>query len=350
MAKKAAKRPVPQAPKARPGGGGKPGKRRPTPVPQPPAAAAPPQQGGYYQYQQPVADQLSQPYSDALMGGAMGALPSMFQNYGQQNQMGDIYGQSTAGTLGDYGQLRNPNLAIQQQLAAQIQAIQSGADKGYDPLLDQTLGDQQRIMEETMRRQLGGDWENSSAGIEARNRFNQNANIQRGTSRFNQLQGLLSQQQAGMGNLANQGQGFGGMFGNQMAQLYNQGMGFGQAGQQAMGNQINRTGAMMDLYSQVPTTMAQFGNAMSNQAGAAVGAQGPYQRDRFGQMQASYAPTGGQYWGQMAGQSGDRWGNIAGGMMGMGGGAGPQTNQWGGTAGTGQGDPAWNYNANAAGM
>jgi hypothetical protein len=49
-----------------------------------------------------------------------------------------------------------------------------------------------------------------------------------------------------------------------------------------------------------------------------VNAQQPYQNDRFLNAQLSYAPSSGQFAGQMMGQSGDRWGKIGSSMMGGG--------------------------------
>src|SRR5262247_556646 len=105
-------------------GGG--GRHRP---PQPPAPAPPPppdySQGGSYQYQPTAESQLNQPYQDVMAAGAMGVVPSMFNRYGQQGQLGDIYGGTAAGSLGQYGQLMGPNFQIQQSIANRIRAIQS---------------------------------------------------------------------------------------------------------------------------------------------------------------------------------------------------------------------------------
>jgi hypothetical protein len=259
------------------------------------------------------------------------------------------------------------NQQIQNTLAQQIQAIQSGADKGYDPLLDQSLATQEQQTREQLRRNLGGDYETSSAGIEALARFNQGANTQRGSSRFNMLNALLNQQQQGMGNIANQSGQFGSaganiqgqqfnqgatsgqMFGQNAGQMYNQGMGFGDQGQQAMNNQINRTGQTQQLYANVPQTMGQFGQALGQQSQYGVQAQRPYQDDRTTAFR-NEAPSNGMMWGQMAAQSGDRWANIGTSMMGSGGGAAaPQQNQFGGAAGTGQGDPNWQLGWQAGG-
>lgn len=298
--------------------------RRTWQPPQPPAASAPgaPQggdAGGYYEFQEPAGQQMAGPYADMLMGGGMAALPDLFRQFGQQGGQADLYAGATGDTLGAYRGLMGGNQGIQEALQRQIQAIQSGADSGYDPLLDQQLGQEQGLLEEQMRRQLGPDWQNSSAGMEALGRFNQRATTMRQSSRFNQLQGLLNQQQQGMGNLAGQGVNLGALYGRQAGQLYDQGMGFGQQGQNNLNVNINRTGDMMRVYGLVPQTLADFGYNMTNQGQAAVGAQGPYQADRFMQFRGDMgSPTQQQMMGMMMGQSGDRWNEFGQNMTNMG--------------------------------
>src|SRR5262245_10582056 len=369
------------------------------PVPQPPAPAPAPDQGGggqagYFEYSPTAESQMNQPYQDMLAAGATGALGNYYGTLPQQQQLGDIYAQGTAqnlggaqggmqnltplqgqssglagGTMGQYGALMDPNFNIQATLANQIQRIQSGADSGFDPLLDQQLNDQERVMNEQMRRQLGPDWQNSSAGIEAQGKFNQLRQTTLGTSRFNQLQGLLNQQQGGLQNMTNQGLGYGNFGAGLQGQQFGQGMSLGNlygGNQQGMYNQamglrqnqltganqlLNQTGAIQDLYGRIPQQMGQFGQAMTGQGTAAFDATRPYQQDRFGQFQASQFPSSGQFAGQMMGQSGNRWVNVGGSMMGGGGGGGGgmDFNQWGGQAGTGQGDPYWQQRWNQAG-
>jgi hypothetical protein len=376
-------------------------KKRKAAPPQPPGGQPPPAApdqgggggGGYFQYTPTAESQFNQPYQDVLAAGALGALPGVMSRMGQQSQIGDLYAKGAAtnlggaaqgmqklaplggqymdasgnllqgaqagmqplgqmgmqatglgaGTLGQYGQLMDPNLSIQGNLANQIQRIQAGAESGFDPLLDQQLGTEERLLHEQLRRQLGPDYANSSAGIEALGKFEQRRQITLGTSRFNQLNALLGQQQGGLQNMTGigtqlggfgqgiQGQQFnqgvaagqfgqgvqqqqfgqgaqmGQMYGQNTMDLYNQAMGM-RAGQLSGANQmLSNLKGMQDLYGNIPATMGQYGQAMSGQAGAAVGAQSPYQRDRMAQLQASYAPSSGQFTGQMMGESGNRW-------------------------------------------
>jgi hypothetical protein len=383
-------------------------------TPQPPAGSegggGPTEQGGYYQYTPTAESQLVQPYQDILAAGALGQLPGVFNRMNQQGQMGDIYAQGaagslggaaaamrplsqlgqyatqmggenlggaqqqmqglqnlgnqaqglTGGTLGQYGQLMDPNLAIQQNLANQTQAVQAGA-ADFDPFLTQQFNQQEQQLREQLRRNLGPDYENSSPGIEALARFNQGKTTALGSAQFNRLQSLVGMQQGGLGNIATQGLGFGGfgagiqgqqfgqgvqgtqlgagiqgqqfgqgaqlgqMYGQNAQDLYTQALGLHGAQLSGQGQNIQNLGALQNLYAGVPQTMGEFGQAMSGQAGAAVGGQDPYQRDRMAQFQASYAPNKGQFAGQMMGQSGDRWVNVAGSSMGgFGGGGGSE--------------------------
>jgi hypothetical protein len=303
---------------------------------------------------------MNQPYQNMAAAGATGSLADVIGRMPQQGQMADIYGQGAAknlggaqqgmnqlaplgggymnqsgAALGQYGNLQGYNQPIQQRIAQEIQDIQAGkAD--FDPFLTQQFGDQERLLKEGLRRQLGGDYANSSAGIEALGKFGQMKTTALGSAQFNRLNELLNQQQGGIQNLANQGlamgqfgantqgqqfgqgQALGQMYGAQANDLYNQAMGL-RAGQLSGQNQmLNQAGQMQNLYSNIPQTMGQFGAAMSNQAGASVNAQQPYQNDRFLNAQLSYAPSSGQFAGQMMGQSGDRWGKIGSSMMGGG--------------------------------
>jgi len=427
---------------AKKGGGKKPGgKKKNQPIPQP----QPQGQGGYYQYQQPVSQQLSQPYQDILQTGAIGAMPSVFNQMGQQNQMQDIYGQGAAqnlggaargmdqlaplgsqyltasgqnlagaqaamdplaavggqytgagggllnaslgqlggvmglggqttnlggGTLGQYGQLMAPNLAIQQGIANEIRGIQQG-NLDVDPALTQQLGQQERLLNEQLRRQLGPDYATSSAGIEALQRFRQTAETTKASANFNRLNQLVNMQQGGLQQLTNQGLGlagygagiqgqafgqgqqatnlganiqgqqfgqglqagqFGGnvqgqqfgqgqqlgqMFGQGAQQLYNQAMGLGTAAQNATNQYLNQLGATQNLYGNIPQTMGQFGQAMQQGSQYGVNAQRPYQQDRFTKYLNQY-PTFGMNLGNEMSQSGDRWIQAAGTQQNMG--------------------------------
>ena len=334
-------------------------------LPQPPAADQG-QQGtaGYYQYDPTAESQLNQPYQDVLAAGNLAQLPSQYGRMESQGQLGDIYGQGAAqnlggaaagmqpmtqmggqafglgqGSLGQYGQLMDPNYQIQQGLAGQIQAIQSGKTD-VDPAMLQQFDQQQRDLQAQLQRQLGPDWASSSAGIEAMGRFNQGKQTALGSANFNRLQGLVGMQQGGMNQIGNaalgygqfgqgvQGQQFGQgaqlgtMYGQNSMDLYNQGQGLRGNQLAGAGQMLNNLGQIQQLYGNIPQTMGQFGQAMSGQAGAAVGAQGPYQQDRLAQLGASYAPTSGQYAGMMMGQSGNRYIQSASAMSGGSGGGG----------------------------
>jgi len=346
---------------------------------------------GGYQYTPSLESQLNQPYQDVAATGALGMLPGVLGRMQQQGGMSDIYGQGAATnlggaqqgmgqlsglggnfmgasgnllggamgqmpgvagvggqatglggqTLGQYGALMNPNLAIQQGTAKRIQDIQSGK-LDVDPMLVQQLGTQERQLNEQLRRDLGPDYATSSAGIEALQKFKQLANNTLQSANFNQYAGLNAMQQAGMGNMANQGLGFGGYGAGIQGQQFGQGVQGGQFGANVQGQQfgqgaqmgqlygannmdlfnqqqnmrqgqlagagamLNNTAAMQGIYSNIPTTMGQFGGAMANQSQAAVNAQQPYQRDRFGNFQASYSPNQAGFTGQTLQQQGDR--------------------------------------------
>lgn len=353
-------------PKAR-----KKGRRAQTPQP-PPPQQQPQQDPGHYQYNPSLESQINQPYQDVLAAGNMGQLPSQFGRMDQQNQLGGIYGQGAAsnlggaqaamnalapmggqavglgqGSLGQYAGLMDPNYNIQQGLAGQIQAIQSGKTD-VDPAMLQQFDQQQRDLQTQLQHQLGPDWASSSAGIEAMGRFNQGKQTALASANFNRLQGLVGMQQGGMNQIGQAGLGFGGfgqnlqnqqfnqganmgqMFGQNSMDLYNQGQGLRQNQLGGASQMLANTGATQNLYNFVPSTMGQYGQAMSGQAGAAVGAQGPYQQDRLAQLQASYAPSSGQFLGRMMGQSGDRWASIGS----MGGGQSPSSFDQGQRAGS----------------
>jgi hypothetical protein len=340
-----------------------------TATPQPPAPApgpAPAVPGYGLEYNPTIESQLNQPYQDIIAAQATSVLPNIAQNWQGLQDYANFYGGAGAemfggfmagtpaeraltgqfggqagGTLGQYGQLLDPNLAIQQGLAQEIQDIQAGrAD--FDPFLTQQFNDQERVLREHLRRQLGPDYEGSSAGIEALGKFNQNKTTTLGSAQFQRLNELVGMQQQGIGNLANQAGGFANIYGVQRGQqfnqadvigqrygqyaqdLYNQAMGLRSAQLGGAGAMLNQAGAMQNLYANVPRTMGQFGQAMGQQAGMAVGAQEPYLKERELQLGASYAPTSGEKMGQYMGQSGSRWASIGSSMMGggMGGGGG----------------------------
>src|SRR5215468_4807945 len=338
------------------------GLRNPLPQPPAPPAGGDGGQAGYYSYQPSAESQINQPFQDVEAAGAYGALPGVIGRMGQQGQMSDIYGQGAAGnlggaqgqwgqlgplggqatglaggSLGQYGQLMGGNLGIQTGLANEIAGIQGG-NLEVDPATEQLLGQQQRDFESQMVRQLGPDWRTSSAGIEAQGRMTQGANVVRGTQNYNRLLGLINAQQSGMGNIGNAGLGFGGyglntqgqqfgqgtqlggLYGANNMDLYNQMLGLRGGQLSGAGQMITNTGNMLGLYGQIPTTMGQFGGAMTGQGQQTIGMTAPYQTDRFGQFQASQFPSQGQFTGQMMGQSGNRWINVGQNIGGMGGG------------------------------
>lgn len=306
MAKKAAKKKARKLP-------------QPPQQPQMPQMQTPQQQGGF-SYTPTAESQFNQPYQDVQAAGAYGGLQGALGRMGQQGQMSDLYGQTAQGSLGQFGQLMAPNMNIQQGLAGRIQDIMGGK-LDVDPMLLQQFGDQSRVLNEQLRRNLGPDYANSSAGIEALSKFNQLKNNTLASANFNQLQGLLNQQQGGMGNIFGQGQQMGQMLGQNNQDLFNQAQNL-RTGQLGGANQmLQNLAAIQNLYAGIPQTMGQFGQAMSGQAGAAVNAQDPYQRDRMAQLQASYAPTKGGYGGMMLQNQGDRLINSASAMGGGGGGA-----------------------------
>ena len=332
------------------------------PLPQPPPPQGP-TGGGYYQYSPTAESQLNQPYQDYAAAGSLNDLQDIQNRRPQQSQLGDIYGQGAAGnlggaqqgmgqltglggqsmglgagTMGQYGQLMGNNIPIQQNIANEIQGIQSGRTD-VDPAMIQQFNQQEQLLNEQLRRQLGPDYATSSAGIEALGRFQQGKQTAMASANYNRLQGLVGMQQGGLSNLTNQGINygqFGGgvqgqqfgqgaqlgtMSGQNAADLYNQGMGLRNQQLGGAGQMLGQLGQIQGLYGNIPQTMGQFGQAMSGQAGAAVGAQAPYQQDRFGQLSASYAPTKGAYGGMMLQNQGDRLINSASAMSG--GSAGP---------------------------
>jgi hypothetical protein len=339
------------------------------PMPQPPAPTGP-AGGGYYQYSPTAESAMNQPYQDLAVAGATGALGGVLGRMPQQSQLGDIYGQYAAGslggaanamgqlaptggqaaglaggTMGQYGALMGNNIPIQQAIANEIMGIQAG-NLDVDPAMVQQFGQQEQLLNEQLRRQLGPDYATSSAGIEALGRFQQGRQAALGQANYNRLQSLVGMQQGGLQNLTGQGINFGQygagiqgqqfgqgqqmgtLFGQNAMDMYNQAMGLrtGQLG--GAGQMLNQAGQIQGLYAGIPQTMGQFGQAMSGQAGAAVGAQGPYQADRMAQLQASYAPTKGAYTGMMLQNQGDRLINSAS-AMGGGGGSAPQMPDYG---------------------
>lgn len=153
-----------------------------------------------------------------------------------------------------------------------------------NPTLEHNLTREQAHMQEQMMHQLGPDWQNSSAGIEAMNQFNQYANDQRDMSNRHDIE-----------------------------QMYQEQLG----GQRA---QYQKAGAMQGLLGQPSLGDLRFAQAGAGMAGAATQAQSPYQFDRQGQWAEQQNPS--QIYGDMMAQSGNRWASIGSSMGGGGGGGG----------------------------
>lgn len=333
-----------------------------TPQPPAPAPTAPSSPSYELQYNPTIESQLNQPYQDIIAAQATNMLPAIGQNWQGLQDYANFYGGAGAemfggfmggaeaergltrdfgaqagGTLGNYGQLMDPNLQIQQQIAQQIQDIQAGkAD--FDPFLTQQFGDQERVLREQLRRQLGPDYETSSAGIEALSKFNQNKTTTLGSAQFQRLNELVNMQQGGIQNLSNQSNSFANTYGNERGQQFNQAdtmgsrygqyandmyaqaMGLRNQQQQGAANMIANTQATQNMFANVPKTMGQFGEAMTGQGAQASQATAPYQRDRFAQLQNQQStPNSGQMWGGMMAQSGNRWIGVGNQMMSTGG-------------------------------
>jgi hypothetical protein len=266
-----------------------------------------------------LLQKLQDPYSSALAAGGYSMLPGMMQNVGQ---LGANAGQS----LGQIGQIMAPNVAINQGLSNELQAVQQGRLLDVDPQMLQGLQQGQNQMAEQLRASLGPDYMASSAGQEAMNRYNQMANTQVQSAQFNRLQDLFNMQQSGMGGAASIAQQQGQDFYNQAQGLWNQAAGAAAANQQYAQGQQNMLGG-------IAGNMMNAGAGLTGLAGASVGAQQPYQSDRQLQLQASTYPTGKQMEGMMMGQSGTRWGQIGGSIGGMGGANQQAGSQAGGSSG-----------------
>jgi hypothetical protein len=330
-------------------------------MPQPPGGTP-----GYFQYQPTAESQMNQPYQNLAAAGATSALGGVLGRMPQQSQLGDIYGQYAAGslgsaanamgqlaptggqaanlaggTMGQYGALMGNNMPIQQAIANEIMGIQQGR-LDVDPAMLQQFGQQERDLNAQLRRQLGPDYATSSAGIEALGRFQQGKQAALGQANYNRLQSLVGMQQGGLQNLTGQGINFGqygaGLQGQQFGQgqqmgaqfgqnamdMYNQAMGLRNQQLGGAGQLLGQAGQIQGLYGNIPQTMGQFGQAMSGQAGQTIAGTEPYQRDRFGQLQASYAPTKGQFTGQMLTNQGNTLVQSGNAMMGAGGSPAPQ--------------------------
>jgi len=288
-----------------------------TPQPPAPPPVAAPAADYSLQYNPSIESQLNQPYQDILAAGATGALPNVFTNLGGQQQLTPLYGGQAAGTLGQYGQMISPNPQIIAGWQKELQDIQAGkAD--FDPFLTQQFNDQEMQLRQQLQRQLGPDYANSSAGIEALSKFNQYKTTSLGSAQFQRGTQLNDLLQNAYANSANQALGLRQGYGQGTTDIYNQTLGLRGSQLGGAAQMLGNTAATMGLYGTVPGTMGQFGQAMGQQSGYDVRAQAPYQQDRLAQLSASYAPTKGQYIGEMMGQTGNRWTKVGSGVMGMG--------------------------------
>jgi hypothetical protein len=365
------------------------------PTPAPTGANTAAGDPGYALEYSPTAEsQLNQPYQDVAAAGAFGSLMDVLGRQGQQGQMADIYGAGTATqlggaargmeqlnplgggymdqsgqNLGQYGALQNPNFGIQAGVANQALGSLAG-DPNFDPFLTQQFNTQEQQLREQLRRNLGPDYENSSPGIEALARFNQGKTTALGSAQFNRLGDLVGMQQGGLQNLANQGLNFGQfgasaqqqqfgqgaqlgqMYGQMGGQLYDQAMGMRGNQLGGAGQLLNQQGTTQELYNNVPSTLGEYGERMGGMSRYSIAGQQPYQQDRFTKF-TNFYPSENQFKGMMLGQTGDRWQNVGGGGGGPTGGQqdgmNAGSNQWGGAAGTGEGDPGWLDSWGAAG-
>lgn len=152
-----------------------------------------------------------------------------------------------------------------------------------NPTLENNLARERMQMEDHMRAQLGPDWENSTAGIQAVNQFDQYANDQRDMSNRRDIAQLYPEQ------------------------LYGQQAQYGFAGNQ------------QQLLGSPTLEQLRFGNAMAQTGQMATGAQSPYQFDRSGLWQQIQGPNKSDVYGAMMAQSGDRWASIGSSIGGQGG-------------------------------
>jgi len=252
--------------------------------------------------------------------GAMSQLPGAVNATGGAFDLGNLYGQQGAGTLGAYGAALGPMSQQMQGLSNQILGYQAGTTDLADPMLKQNYQVQGQQLHDQLRAQLGPDYANSSAGAQALALFNQTQQNALAESAYNTYQGYLGLYQQGMGQLGQAAGTQANTYGALSGQGYNQALGL-RGGQLAgAGEMLQNTGTQMGLYGMVPTQMANFGTGMAGLSSGAVSAQGPYQQDRALQAQMSTYPTQTQFMGQMMGQSGNRWASIGSSMMGGAGG------------------------------
>src|SRR5262249_62266018 len=108
----------------------------------------------------------------------------------------------------------------------EIKGIQGG-NLDVDPAMVQQLGQQEQLFREQMRRQLGPDWETSSPGIEASNRFQQMKQTTLGSANYSRLLGLIGAEQSGLGHVSGTGIGLGQFGGGVQGQRFGQGQQIG---------------------------------------------------------------------------------------------------------------------------
>src|SRR5439155_12559059 len=198
----------------------------------------------------------------AALRGAKGGAAKKTARTSLKDFKKTLKGQPTLDELNQrlYGaESRGPKLRITQNAPTQTdqnaQSIQDALSNRTlaalhgelaNPSLELHLGNEQRQMEEAMRRSMGGDWASSSGGIEAQQRFNEYANGQRDASNRQDIASLYPEQMQG------------------------------QAGQYGF------AGMRQGLMSAPSMTLEQMAGATAGMVPYETGAQQPYQFDRSG--------------------------------------------------------------------
>jgi hypothetical protein len=295
-----------------------PGRRPGKATPQPPTAAAPPPAspdatggggggggpGGYdVSYDPTLGTQLQTPYNDAMAGGAYGALPGMMQEVGGASGL-------AGGTMGAFGGMIGQESGLQGNIYSRLQDAYQGKPI-FDPMVETQLGQQGQALQDQLRRSLGPDYAASSAGSEAIQRFQEQANHTRANAQYAAIADLTSGAQQGYGLSGQLGQNYGQM-------TYDQSMGLGNAMWSGQGNQQQLASGQMGLMNQPGQYLMGAGTGLSGLSGNAVGAESPYLTDKQGQFAASQFPSRGQFAGGMMRQSGNAWENVGGSVGSMG--------------------------------
>lgn len=298
---------------------GKKAKRTPQPPPQYPApVAASPAQQTNLQYNQPLQQQLQQPYSDLMTTMGYGAAPAMAQNFGGlQGYTGQTGGQAGA-TESGYGTLMPASVQNLQSAQQELNDIYTKPTADFDPYLQQQLNDQEQGLHSQLLQQLGPDYATSSAGIEALAKFNQYAMTARTSAQFNRATQLQDQIQQYTGGYSNQAVNQGQLYGQNIGGVSDLGYGFFNQGQNAAANQLSYLNNWQAVAGAPAAQMGNFGQTQAGMAGQTMQQTGPYQSDRFTQLGTQYTPTSGQMWGAGLQNSASRLISSGGQMMGAG--------------------------------